>query len=96
VSEPTEIIAMTWYRRDDWEQLRAIFADAHLLPADHDQWLQRAESQRRMYEEKGVVVEKVHIDPQTFPEWCRKRALKIDAEARTRYANELVACKYLL
>jgi hypothetical protein len=95
VSQPTEIFAMTWYRSDEWDQLLAIFEDAHRLPANHAQWLQRADSQCRLYESGGAVVEKVHIDTKTFPAWCRQRNIKIDAEARTRYANELVAAKYL-
>jgi hypothetical protein len=95
VSQPTEIIAMTWYRSEDWDQLLAIFEDAHRLPASHAQWLQRADAQCRQYENSGTVVEKVNIDPKTFSVWCRQRSIKIDAEARTRYANEFVAGKYL-
>jgi hypothetical protein len=96
MSKPTEILAMTWYRREDWQQLIAIFEDAHLLPPTYEQWLARAETGRRRYEKDGALVEKIYIDPKNFPAWCQKRSLKADAEARTQYANELLSLKYLL
>jgi hypothetical protein len=94
MNKPTEILAMTWYRREDWDQLITIFEDAHLLPPTYEEWQERAEAGRQRYESNGAVVEKIYIDPQNFPAWCRKRNLKADAEARTRYANELVSLRY--
>lgn len=95
MSNPTEILAMTWYRREDWEELLSVFEDAHLLPPTYDHWLERAEAGRKQYESSGALVEKVYIEPGSFPAWCRKRNLKADAEARTRYANEFISLKYL-
>jgi hypothetical protein len=95
VSQPAEIIAMTWYRREDWERLCAVLADADRLPASYEQWLARADAQRREYERGGVAVEKVTIDPESFPLWCRERGLKPDAEARARFANDFVTVKVL-
>jgi hypothetical protein len=95
MSQPAEIIAMTWYRREDWERLLTVFADADRLPASYEQWLARAEAKCLEYESDGAAVEKVIIDPETFPVWCRKRELKADAEARARFANDFVTVKYL-
>lgn len=95
MSQPAEIIAMTWYRREEWERLLAVFSDAHLLPASYEQWLARAEAKCRELVSDGITVEKVFIDPETFPAWCRKMELKPDAEARARYANDFVTVKYL-
>ncbi|MDA8164231.1 MAG: hypothetical protein M0017_04270 [Desulfobacteraceae bacterium] len=95
MSQPAEIIAMTWYRREDWERLRALFSDTQRLPASYEDWLARAEAKCRELESGGATVEKVCIDPETFPAWCRKLELQPDAEARARYANDFVTVKYL-
>ena len=86
---------MVWYRRDDWEKLRAIFADSHVLPDTYDQWLQKAEDGYRRFKGGGTIVEKVYIDPETFPDWCRNRGLDIDANARTAFSSEMVRRKYI-
>ncbi len=85
--------AMVWYREEHYEQLRAIFDDAHLLPPTYRDWLSRAEAKKAEVEAAGDQVMKVFIDPETFPEWCEKKGLPKDAEARTQLALEVAQAR---
>ena len=40
------------------------------------------------------MTERVYIDPDTFPEWCRKEGLSVGRYARNKFAAGVVAEKY--
>jgi hypothetical protein len=83
------IRAMVWYKEEHFEQLLAIFDDAHLLPPTYKEWLGRAEAKKNEVQAVGDQVIKVFIDPVTFPEWCAEKNLKKDANARSQLAIEV-------
>ncbi len=88
-AQPPIIQAMVWYREEDWETLKSLFADAHLLPLTYTDWLGRAEKMKTRVQADGDIVIKVYIDPVTFPQWCEGKGLKMDAEARSQLAIEM-------
>ncbi len=83
------IQALVWYKEEDWQQLRELFSDSHLLPVKYADWLARAEANEKSVRESGDIVIKVFIDPVTFPAWCKKKKRKLDAESRTLLAIEV-------
>lgn len=88
-NQPPMIQAMVWYRQEDWETLRTLFTDTHLLPKTYDDWLNRAEEMKTRVQAGGDIVLKVFIDPETFPAWCKQKGLAMDAEARSQLAIEV-------
>ncbi len=90
------IQAMVWYKEEDWEELLSLFSDSHLLPKTYADWLKRAEEKAEAVRNSGNTVIKVFIDPVTFPEWCRKKGIKCDAEARTQLAIDVATKQSLL
>ena len=83
------IQAMVWYKEEHYSELREMFDDTELLPLTYQHWLSRAEEKKAEVEAAGDQVIKVFIDPITFPEWCEKRNLKKDANARAQLAIEV-------
>ncbi len=83
------IQAMVWYREEEWETLRKLFTDSHLLPATYKNWLQRAEEMVTKVEATGDIVVKVFIDPVTFPAWCKEKGREMDSNARADLAIEV-------
>lgn len=81
--------AMVWYKEEHYVQLLSIFDDADLLPPLYTDWLNRAEKKKAEVEAAGNQVIKVFIDPQTFPEWCTEKNIKMDADARSQLALEV-------
>jgi len=84
------IQALVWYKKEHWETLREMFVDSDLLPTKYEDWLQRAEAMKAQVEGAGDTVVKVHIDPETFPQWCEEKNLPMNSEARSQLAIEVV------
>jgi hypothetical protein len=87
------VTGIGWYRREDYDRLKAMFVDGHKLPATYDSWFKSAQGIHDKLTSEGHVVVKVEIDPDRFPEWCRARGLEMDAKARAAYGNESAADK---
>lgn len=83
------IQALVWYKEEHWDTLKEMFADGHMLPPSYQEWLTRAEAMKIEIEAGGDAVIKVFIDPETFPEWCEKKGLPLDSEARSQLAIEV-------
>lgn len=83
------IQAMVWYKEEHYQELLKLFDDAELLPQTYRHWLARAEEKKAEVEAGGDQVIKVFIDPNTFSEWCRKKNLAKDANARAELAIEV-------
>jgi hypothetical protein len=90
--EPTKqamIQVLVWYKEEHYTQLLGMFDDAALLPPTYAHWLSRAEEKKTEIEAAGDQVIKVFIDPETFPEWCKKKQLPMDANSRSTLAIEV-------
>ena len=85
--QPT-LQALVWYKEEHYKELLELFPDRDRMPRTYQDWLVRAEELVRSIQAEGDTVVKVFIDPVTFPEWCRKKGVEPDAEARTRMAIE--------
>lgn len=81
--------AMVWYKEEDWDTLKEMFVDGEMLPESYQDWLTRAEDMKKQAQDAGDAVIKVYIDPLTFPEWCEKKGLAMDSEARSQLAIEV-------
>ncbi len=88
VRQPS-VQAMVWYKEEDWQVLKEMFVDGEMLPKTYEDWLRRAEEMKEKVQAEGDAVIKVYIDPQTFPEWCEKKGLEMNAEARSQLAIEV-------
>lgn len=81
--------AMVWYKEEHWDTLKAMFADGDMLPPSFNEWRKRAEAMKAEVEAAGDAVIKVYIDPETFPEWCQRKGLPMNSEARSQLAIEV-------
>ena len=78
---------MAWYREADYEKLRAMFIDGHVLPRTFLQWQDQAEQLRKRYVRQGMVVVKAYIDPDAFPAWCAANGCNVDANGRMKFGS---------
>lgn len=62
-------------------------ADPDKLPRTFKEWQQIAQRAESSIRASGVITIRAMIDPATFPEWCRRNNLKVDAEGRMAFAN---------
>jgi hypothetical protein len=88
------VIGLAWFWREDYPRLLGIFEDAHEMPATWEEWEQAAKKVENRFKAEGYAVERVHIDPDTFPAWCRSAGVRIVASARSRFTAETVASRH--
>lgn len=88
-AQQPSVQAMVWYKEEDWDTLLSMFTDAEMLPKTYQDWLVRAEEMKAKVQAAGDAVIKVYIDPETFPAWCEKKGLEMNAEARSTLAIEV-------
>jgi hypothetical protein len=86
-------VGIGWFREEDYPAAQALFKPTNYLPP-WEEWLKRAEAMENDFKVQGYIVERVYIDPDTFPDWCRERGKRIDAQARMDFASMVVAEKY--
>jgi hypothetical protein len=91
---PIRVVGIAWFRKDDYPALLKIFEDADKFAATWDEWIKRAEKAEQRLKNEGHMTERVYIDPDTFPDWCRKEGLSIGSHARHKFAASVVAEKY--
>jgi hypothetical protein len=91
---PIRVVGIAWFREDDYPALLKIFEDADKLVPTWNQWIKLAEKAEKRLKDEGHMTERVYIDPDTFPDWCRKEGLSIGSHARNKFAATVVAEKY--
>lgn len=88
MANPTNIVGIAWYRREDYPRVLEIMADQHLLPRTHDQWEKFAQQAEASAKSRGLAVHRAYIDPEEFITWCAITGRNVDAEARMAWANQ--------
>ncbi len=78
-------IGLSWYRREDYERVLAIFEDSGNLPDTYDDFLLLFEEGKKKFENKGKFVIKVIIDPYLFSIWCKANGFNLNSAARQRF-----------
>ena len=86
-------VGVAWFTKEDYPALRAVFEDGDKY-ASYEQWEKGAQETERRFQADGYIVERVYIDPDAFPEWCRKEGVGVNREGRMRFASSAVAAKY--
>jgi hypothetical protein len=87
----SKIVGIAWYRPETYARLITMFEDGEKLHRTYEDWLVDAERARKSYEVAGIKVVCVDIDPDKFPKWCIENGHRLNAKARSDYAN-IVAC----
>lgn len=83
------VMGVPWYDREDYRRILEIMEDANLLPETYEKWRYAADKVISTVERSGGTAVRAKIDPDAFIAWCRSRNLKVDAQARMAFANEV-------
>ena len=82
------LTGIVWYTEIAYYILKEKFEDKAKLPDTYSEWLQSAEGLLRKLRSEGIRAIPINMEPSVFLEWCSTNGLRLDAKARTRYANE--------
>jgi hypothetical protein len=87
-SQDKPVVAIVWYRSEQWHRVRDIAADSDEFEDSYAEWFQSAEERAKELKGRGLRVEKVDLDSERLILWCNERGLENDAKARSLYAAE--------
>ena len=87
-------IGIAWIRKEDYAACLLVFEDGREFFDTWEQWVEGAQKGEAEFKADGHIVERVYIDPHTFPSWCRSEGVGTGREGRTRFAADFVAKKY--
>ena len=87
-SQDQPVVAIVWYRPEQWQRIRDIAADSDEFEHSYLEWLRLAEEKAKELKARGLRVEKVDVDSEKLILWCNERALENDGNARSLYAAE--------
>ena len=82
------VIAVAWYRPDQWMLLRAVSADGESLEETYEAWLAFASGQLRELQVRGLQVRKIEVEVGALVRWCESQGRPVDGDARAEYARQ--------
>jgi hypothetical protein len=91
---PPPAVGAYWIEEGDYPQLLKMFVDGNKMPPSWKEWLKMAEEMERGLKAYGHVVMRVHIDPNTFLDWCDAHGTSLDHEGRKRFVAAAVTERY--
>jgi hypothetical protein len=83
-------IGIAWYRKPEWDLLRAAASDPEVLEGTYEEWLAGAERTLGDLQRAGIAVERVEVAVADLQAWCQARSIPLDGSARSSFAAELV------
>ena len=84
----------TWFREEDYPVLLEIFDDSDKMPRTWNEWLKSAQQMEERAKAQGYRTQRVHIDPDSFADWCLCEGIGTDSEGRQKFALDAVAARY--
>lgn len=91
---PIRVLGLTWFRENDYPALLGIFDDADKMSRSWKEWLKGAEKAEKSANAAGQATERVYIDPDTFPDWCRDNGVGVNRDGRHKFVAATLAAKY--
>jgi hypothetical protein len=89
------LIAVAWYAREDWEELKSLAVDSAALEPTYEEWLKMATDATANLETHGIRVERVEVSTDELNRWCAENKRPLDAAARAAFASEKLRAKYV-
>ena len=87
-------VGVYWINEGDYPALLKIFPDGNRMPRTWAEWLKIAEEMESGLKAYGHVVMRVHINPNTFPDWCAAHCTSPGSEGRKWFVAEAVNERY--
>ncbi len=86
-----KLVAMAWWRREEWAEVRALFADPERFSPNYDVWLARAEQQLMQLKMRGQPVRRVEVGLDAVRAWCARHGRNINADERAGLAAAIAS-----
>ena len=66
------IVAIAWYRENQWDGLLSCSIDSYELERSYQEWLAQAVTKIAKLKKSGINVVKVNVDVNELQKWCKR------------------------
>jgi hypothetical protein len=81
----TNVIAFTWYRREEYQKLLEHAEDSDELHDTYKAWLSDARRALVKYKRMGFDPRRVYLEVDDMLDWCEMRDKQLDSQSREIY-----------
>ncbi len=81
---PKVIMAVAWYRAEDWQRWQAISVDK--MEDTYEEWLKEAQRFVLEFTRQGNEIQRVVIEPDEFLKWAGNSGKQVSGSSRSEYA----------
>ncbi len=92
--KPLPAVGVYWIEEADYPAAKQLFDDGNALPRSWAEWRKTAEEMEKGLKAYGHVVERVRIDPATFPAWCAAHGTTAGRQGRKIFVAAAIDAKY--
>lgn len=78
--------AQCWYAPEQYDEIKAMMEDGHLLPLAYADWKAGAEQREQQARSHGAAPVRVPFDPAEFRRFCTHFRVPLNTESRQKYA----------
>lgn len=92
--QPLPPVGVFWIREHEYSAVQKILEDGGQLPATWLEWEKMAKEMKIGLEAYGHIVDRVYIDPITFPEWCAEYGTTTGRQGRKVFVAAAIKEKF--
>lgn len=81
-------VGIGWYSKNEWFKLCTVAADADRLEKSYEEWLEVFHKGCAELTRAGIIAVKVPVHVQDLLDWCSRKGLAVNSEARSLYIAE--------
>lgn len=79
-------VSQCWYTPDQYDEIKSMMEDGHLLPVRYTHWLEGAEQREEQARSRGAEAVRVPFDPAEFRRFCGHFGIPLNADSRAKFA----------
>lgn len=91
---PPPAVGVYWIHEEHYLALLKVFPDGHKMPPTWEEWQKMALEMEQGLKAYGHVVMRVHIDPDSFSDWCATHGTSPGSEGRKKFVAAAVTERY--
>ena len=80
------VLAVAWFRREQWGRLREVARDWVELEKTYDEWEAAALVALEGLRARGLEPQRVDVDVEELARWCQAEGRYVDGAARAEFA----------
>lgn len=88
------ITGILWWTPEQWERAKQISADSQIFDDTYQEWKESADKSFKNFRDLGYTVYKIEIDLDELIDWCNKKNIPLDGNARSGFVSGKVKTRH--